>query len=76
MFERRHPSVTAESAVLVDRICSATRFENRAAAAQLAAIGELFSYRLSRCAETEDWAIDTEARSRRTWTMFVTTSAW
>ncbi|SRX93695.1 hypothetical protein MSP7336_01938 [Mycobacterium shimoidei] len=61
MFERRHPSVTAESAVLVDRICSATRFENRAAAAQLAAIGELFSYRLSRCAETEDWAIDTEA---------------
>ncbi|KAA1234783.1 DUF222 domain-containing protein, partial [Mycobacterium simiae] len=29
------------------------------AAAQLAAMGELFAYRLSRCSETEDWAIDT-----------------
>ncbi|MEB4212399.1 HNH endonuclease signature motif containing protein, partial [Mycobacterium sp. 94-17] len=35
--------------------------ENRAAAEQLRGIGELFSYRLSRCAETEEWAIDTEA---------------
>jgi len=59
-FERRHPSTTAESATLVDRICAATRAENRAAAAQLAAVGELFGYRLSRCSETEDWAIDTE----------------
>ena len=25
----------------------------------MAAIGQLFSYRLSRCSETEDWAIDT-----------------
>ncbi|MFP2994251.1 HNH endonuclease signature motif containing protein, partial [Mycobacterium intracellulare] len=32
-----------------------------AAAAQLVAIGELFAYRLSRCAETEEWAVDTEA---------------
>ena len=37
------------------------RAENRAAAAQLAAIGELFGYRLSRRAETESWAVDTEA---------------
>ena len=37
----------------------AARAENRAAAAQLAAIGELFAYRLSRCSETEDWAVDT-----------------
>ena len=35
------------------------RAENRAAAAQLAVIGQLFSYRLSRCSETGDWAIDT-----------------
>src|SRR6201993_4350024 len=59
LFERHHPSATAESAVLVDRICSSARAENRAAAAQLMAIGELFVYRLSRCSETEDWAIDT-----------------
>ena len=60
MSERRHPSTTTESAAIVDRICAATRAENQAAAAQLAAIGELFGYRLSRCSETEDWAIDTE----------------
>jgi len=44
---------------MVQRICAATRWENRAAAAQLVAIGQLFGYRLSRCSETEDWAIDT-----------------
>jgi hypothetical protein len=60
MFERRHPSTTPESAALVERICASTRAENRAAAEQLVAIGELFGYRLSRCSETEDWAIDTE----------------
>jgi hypothetical protein len=58
-FERRYPSATAESAAVVDRICSAARLENRAAAAQLAAIGELFAYRLSRCSDTEAWAVDT-----------------
>ena len=60
LFERRHPSTTAESSELVDRMCAAGRFENRAAAAQLVAVGELFGYRLSRCSETEEWAIDTE----------------
>jgi hypothetical protein len=59
LYERCHPSVTAESAGLVDSIGAMSRVENRAAAAQLAAIGELFGYRLSRCSETEDWAIDT-----------------
>ena len=59
-FERRHPSTTTESAALIDRICESSRAENRAAAAQLAAIGELFGYRLSRCSDTEQWAIDTE----------------
>ncbi|MFW3115222.1 13e12 repeat-containing protein, partial [Mycobacterium haemophilum DSM 44634] len=61
LFERRYPSMTSESAVLVDRICSWSRAENRAAAAQLVAIGDLFGYRLARCAETEEWAIDTMA---------------
>jgi hypothetical protein len=59
LFERHYPSTTPESVVLVDRICSAGRAENRAAAAQLAAIGELFGYRLSRCSENEGWAVDT-----------------
>ena len=31
------------------------------AAGALAAIGELFAYRLTRCSDTEDWAVDTEA---------------
>ncbi len=60
-FERHHPSTTTESAAMLDRICAATRAENRAAAAQLIAIGELFVYRLSRCSDTEAWAIDTMA---------------
>lgn len=59
LFERRHPSTTAQSTALVDRICSFTRAENRAAAGQLIAIGELFAYRLSRCSDTEAWAVDT-----------------
>ncbi len=58
-FERRHPSTTATSARLLGEIGSAARAENRAAAAQLVSIGELFAHRLSRCAETEVWAIDT-----------------
>ena len=60
LFERRYPSSTPESAALVDEICASARAENRAAAAQLVAIGELFAYRLSRCSETEEWAIDTQ----------------
>ncbi|ORV82259.1 hypothetical protein AWC11_24065 [Mycobacterium interjectum] len=59
MVERRCPSKTPESAVIVERIDAAARAENRAAAAQLVAVHELFRYRLSRCSETEDWAIDT-----------------
>ena len=58
-LERRCPTTTEESSALVERICAVTRIENRAAAAQLVAVGDLFSYRLSRCSETEDWAIDT-----------------
>ena len=58
-MERYCPSTTPESAAFVERICVSARAENRAAAAQLVAIGELFGYRLSRCSETEEWAIDT-----------------
>jgi Domain of unknown function (DUF222) len=58
-IERRYPSTTAESAAMLERIGAAWRAENRDAAAQLVAIHELFRYRLSRCAETEEWAIDT-----------------
>jgi hypothetical protein len=60
LFERRYPSTTPESAALVDRICASSRAENRAAAEQLVAIGDLFAYRLSRCSDTEAWAVDTE----------------
>lgn len=61
MVERCSPTATSESAALLERIGVAARAENRAAAAQLIAIGELFSYRLARCSDTEDWAIDTMA---------------
>jgi hypothetical protein len=61
LFERRYPSRTAESAVLVDRIGASWRAQNRGAAAALTAIGELFAYRLTRCSDTEQWAVDTEA---------------
>ncbi len=57
--ERCCPSTTAQSAGLLAEIAAAARVENRAAAAQLVVMGELFAYRLSRCGETEDWAIDT-----------------
>lgn len=58
-FERRHPSTTPASAALVEQVCVSARLENRAAAAQLAAMGDLFAYRLARCSDTEDWAVDT-----------------
>ncbi len=61
LFERRYPSRTPESAALLDRIGASWREQNRGAAAALAAIGELFAYRLTRCSDTEDWAVDTEA---------------
>jgi hypothetical protein len=60
LFERRYPSTTPESAALIDQICSSARAENRAAAAGLGAVGELFGYRLTRCSDTEEWAVDTE----------------
>jgi hypothetical protein len=64
LFERRYPSSTRESAALVDGIRASWRAQNRAAAALVTAIGQLFGYRLSRCSDTEDWAIDTEEAVR------------
>jgi hypothetical protein len=61
LFERRYPTSTTESAALLDRIGASWREQNRGAAAALTAIGELFAYRLTRCSDTEDWAVDTEA---------------
>jgi hypothetical protein len=61
LIERQYPSVTAESAALLERVGVFSRVENRAAAEQSRAIGELFAYRLSRCSECEEWAVDTEA---------------
>jgi Domain of unknown function (DUF222) len=61
LFERRYPTRTTESSALLDRIGASWRAQNRAAASALAAIGELFAYRLARCSDTEEWAVDTEA---------------
>jgi hypothetical protein len=61
LMERCYPSKTPESAGLVAGICAFTRLENRAVAAQLVGIGQLFAYRLARCSEDEDWAMDTMA---------------
>ena len=52
---------TPESADWLDQMGTAVRIENQAVAAQFAAIGGLFRYRLSQCSETEDWAVDTMA---------------
>ncbi|OBF04877.1 hypothetical protein A5730_17790 [Mycobacterium sp. ACS4054] len=60
-FERRYPSKTAESSGFLAAARECARSENRAAAGQLAAIGKLFAYRLSRGGERADWAVDTEA---------------
>src|SRR6185503_19575884 len=58
-FEARCPSATPESAALVDRICTAARAENMAAAERLVAIVELLALRLSRSFGAEEWAVDT-----------------
>jgi hypothetical protein len=54
MFESTDPA-----ALLLQRVCSATRAEACAAADRLVAIGELFCLRMREAGETPDWAIDT-----------------
>jgi hypothetical protein len=58
MFERQ-PSSSA-AAVVVERICAASRAENRAAGQRLAAIGELDVLRLRQVGERETWCTDTQ----------------
>ncbi|WP_077078362.1 HNH endonuclease signature motif containing protein [Mycobacterium numidiamassiliense] len=52
---------TVESAAWMEQIATAVRIENRAVAAQLVAIGQLFAYRCASSSATDDWAVDTEA---------------
>lgn len=59
MLERLNPAATPESAALLERICSSSRAENRAAGERLAAIGELDMLRLRQYGERETWATDT-----------------
>ena len=47
------------SAAFVERMCAASRAENRAAGERLAAIGELDVFRLRECGERETWSTDT-----------------
>ncbi len=55
-------TATAESVDWLDQITTAVRIENQAVAAQLAAIGGLFRYRLAQSScETQNWAVDTMA---------------
>jgi Domain of unknown function (DUF222) len=54
-------TTTGETAGWVQRICEQARAANRAVAAELVAVGELFAYRWSQCCDTDDWAVDTEA---------------
>jgi hypothetical protein len=57
MFERwRLRTPTTESTGWMEQIGTAVPIENRAVAAQLVAIWQLFGYRLAQCSETEDWA--------------------
>ena len=53
MFEHGAP------AVIVERICAASRAENRGAAAQLDGIWELFSHRCAEGPESDQWVVDT-----------------
>ncbi len=57
----RQRTPTAESADFLDQMATAVRIENQVVAAQFAAIGGLFRYRLAQGCETEDWAVDTTA---------------
>lgn len=61
LAERQCPSRTPVSGALLAELSGSARAENRAAAGQLEVVGKLFAYRLSRCGETEQWAVDTEA---------------
>jgi Domain of unknown function (DUF222) len=58
MFESLSSPSTA--AILVERICAASRAENRATGQRLAAIGELDLLRLRQVGERQTWCTDTQ----------------
>jgi uncharacterized protein DUF222 len=58
MFEDRRLPSAAE--VLTQRVCAASRAENRAAGQRLAAIAELDLLRLRQVGERETWCTDTQ----------------
>ncbi|MBO0676463.1 HNH endonuclease [Mycolicibacterium sp. S2-37] len=63
MFDDRFfvaEDTTASRAALA-AVSAASRAENRAAAARLVAIGQLWSIRLAECGAHEDWVVDAEA---------------
>lgn len=55
------PPVSAESEAVMGRVMTATRSENRAAAARLKAVCELFEMRREQRGERAEWAVDTWA---------------
>jgi hypothetical protein len=59
MFDSYSPATVAASAVLIDEMCEAARAENRAIAARLVKIGELFDMRRREHGEEKDCAVDT-----------------
>lgn len=70
MFERMcgsayheywEPPVSAKSQAVMGRVMCATRSENRAAAARLRAVCELFEMRREQRGERAEWAVDTWA---------------
>ena len=61
MFDSYSPAAVAASAVLIDEMCAAARAENRAIAARLVKISELFEMRRREHGEEKDCAVDTWA---------------
>ncbi|MCK0175236.1 HNH endonuclease signature motif containing protein [Mycolicibacterium sp. F2034L] len=52
---------TPASRAALSAVSAASRAENRAAAARLVAVGELWSIRLRECGDRADWIVDAEA---------------
>jgi hypothetical protein len=60
LYEQRHPSVTPESAALMEQLRATGRAENKAAGQRLTVIGELDALRLRLLGERETWCTDTQ----------------
>ncbi|WP_102142205.1 HNH endonuclease signature motif containing protein [Mycobacterium hubeiense] len=57
-FEASCPTETPESNALVERICEASRAENRAAAARFDGVAELYALRLRNVGGNEEWIVN------------------